>query len=74
MVPRKLVIAWIVSFICMMIMTGSAIQWANYVDRRSNKQWCTFFAVLDNNSSPPRNQTDIDRRKAFDDLTKGLGC
>lgn len=46
MVPRKLMIAWTASFIVMLIMTGSSIQWANYIDRRSNQRWCGLVSLF----------------------------
>lgn len=46
MVPRKLMITWIASFICMVIMTSASIQWAYYIDKRSNQRWCGLVVLF----------------------------
>lgn len=43
MVPRKLVIGWITTFLCVIVAASATIQWANYVDQRSNQRWCSLF-------------------------------
>lgn len=45
--PRKFMIAWGISFLCMLGLTGAAIQYANHVDRQSNQAWCELIGGLD---------------------------
>ncbi len=55
MVPRKLVITVISLFACMIIMTIVSVQWANYVDNRSNQRWCGIVLLFNNayKTNPP---------------------
>ena len=55
-VPHKLVYAWVVSLICMITVAGLAIQYANYVDRKSNQRWCGVVTLLDDayTANPPQ--------------------
>lgn len=46
MVPRKLMVAAVAAFLSMLIMTASSIQWANYIDRRSNQRWCELVVLF----------------------------
>lgn len=39
--------AWIISFATMLLLTLGAVQYANYVDRKSNQYWCELIAGLD---------------------------
>lgn len=45
--PRAFVVAWLVSFVVMLALTGAAMQYANYVDRKSNRAWCELITGLD---------------------------
>lgn len=76
MVPRKLIIAWLVSFICLATMAISAIMWANYVDRRSNQRWCGIVVLYDDRirTNPPTD--DMGRKAAleFTRLRKEFSC
>lgn len=55
MIPRKLVIAWIVSFLCLLIGVIASFQYANYVDRRSNMRLCGVVTMYtkENIENPP---------------------
>jgi hypothetical protein len=59
MVPKRFITTWIMSFICLAVMSAAAIQWAGYVDRRSNQRWCGIVVLLDNrNIAHPPPTTD----------------
>lgn len=76
MVPRKFVIAWIASFIVMFMMTASSIQWASYIDRRSNQRLCTVI-VLSNRASktyPPQSELIQQIAAAMFRLQKDYDC
>lgn len=45
--PRAFIVAWFVSFVVMIALTGAAMQYANYVDRKSNRAWCELITGLD---------------------------
>lgn len=45
--PKRLYTAWAISFVCMLGLTGASIQYANYVDRKSNQNWCELIVDLD---------------------------
>ncbi|MFY3742116.1 MAG: hypothetical protein HMLIMOIP_002580 [Candidatus Nitrosomirales archaeon] len=76
MVPRKLIIAWITTFLVTMIGVTLSAQWANYVDRRSNQRWCGIITILDdaNKSNPPK--TEIQKKLAtkFHEKRKEFRC
>jgi hypothetical protein len=46
LVPRKLIVVATVAYICMMALTAASIQWANYVDMRSNQRWCGIVTLF----------------------------
>lgn len=46
-IPRQFVIAWIISFLCMLGLTGGSMLYATHVDRRSNQQWCELIISID---------------------------
>lgn len=45
--PRAFMLAWLVSFVCMLALTGAAMLYANSVDRKSNQAWCELIVSLD---------------------------
>lgn len=77
MVPRKFIIAWIVTFVVMIVLTGVAIQWANYVDQRSNRRWCGIVQVFDeeyNNNPPKPNTVSYRLAPQFKELEAAFKC
>lgn len=62
MVPRKLIIFATTIFASMLIMTILSIQWASYIDRRSNQRWCGIVNLFNDTyeTTPPTN--DIGRK------------
>lgn len=45
MVPRKLVVTAVIAYLCLAIGFIASIQWANYVDRRSNQRLCGVITL-----------------------------
>lgn len=45
--PRGLIVAWVVSFLCMLGLTGGSMLYATNVDRNSNQKWCELIISLD---------------------------
>jgi hypothetical protein len=56
MLSRNLMRAWVASFVCMVILTGLSLEWANYVDYRSNHRWCGIIGLFNEayKETPPR--------------------
>jgi len=61
-VPKKLIRAWIASMVCMIIMTGASVQWAYYIDERSNRRWCGIVNLFNQayKENPP--PTEVGRK------------
>lgn len=74
--PRSWIIAWLTSFICMMALTGTAIQYANYVDRKSNQRWCGLFLILDDaySATPPQNEAGRKLAQEIAQLVRDFEC
>jgi len=76
MVPRKLVITAITAYVCLFIGVAGSIQWANYVDRRSNQRLCGVI-VLSNEAykSNPR-PTPVGQKlgNAMEKLSNDYDC
>ena len=76
MVPRKFVIAIIAGFLVLFVSNIMSFQYANYVDRKSNRLLCGIIVLSDNASqaTPPR--TDIERSAAqeFKRLRNSFHC
>lgn len=75
--PRRLIVAWVVSFLCMLGLTGGSMMYATYVDRRSNQNWCELIVSLDDGykSLPPdapARQRDFAER--INRLRRSLEC
>lgn len=58
MVPRKLIITWIVSTIVLILLFLTSFQYANYVDRKSNRYWCGIIELFNDTyaQEPPTSQ------------------
>lgn len=46
MVPRRLMYTWVAVTLVLFISILSSFQYANYVDRESNKQWCSVISLF----------------------------
>lgn len=56
MVPRKLMITIATVFACLLALNVATLQWANYIDQRSNKRWCNIVKIFNEtyqNEPPP---------------------
>lgn len=61
MVPRKLIFTWIATSVCLAILSVAAIQWANFVDRRSNQRWCGIVTVMNETYKENPPPTEIEK-------------
>ena len=64
MVPKRLMMAIIVGFLVLLIGNIAAVQWASWVDHKSNARWCGIVILFDdsNKASPPK--TDFGKQIA----------
>jgi hypothetical protein len=76
MVPRKLVIAVLTAFVVLFIGLLASFQYANYVDRRSNKVWCGIVVLFDDTykKSPPTFDTGKILAKEFVRIRQDFTC
>ncbi len=76
MVPRKFIITLITIAAVCLIAAGVAMQWASYVDDRSNQRWCGIVDLFNETyrESPP--PTEIGKKLAveFIQLDKSFHC
>lgn len=49
----------LVAYVTAWVFAAGSIQYANYVDTKSNQQWCELFVVLDGayTAEPPKTET-----------------
>lgn len=75
-IPHKFMYTWIVSFIAMALLTGAAIQYSNYVDRKSNERWCGVVVTLDNSyqKTPPQTAAGQDIAREMKKLRREFRC
>lgn len=76
MIPRKLIIAWLVSTVVLMVMIIASFQYANYVDRKSNSYWCGIVLLFTDTykKKPPPTETGKILAHEFQNLRTGFGC
>jgi len=75
--PRQFSYAWIASFVVMLVLTAASIQYANYVDRKSNRAWCKLIVSLDDRYQNPPADSEQDVKEfaaTIHDLRMQLGC
>lgn len=72
MVPRKVTTAVIAAFICAIILGLVAIQWTNYVDRKSNQRLCGVIALFTNTSTTDPVPANLSRDMAI--LSRNYKC
>jgi len=75
--------AWIISFVCMLALTGISIQYANYAvsqlneaERDNDRKWCDLVVFYTDyyRENPP--QTELQRRQfaLMEHRRTDLGC
>ncbi len=73
---RRLVRAWFMTLLSVMLTIGGGIWYINYVDRESNQLWCGLVPALDDRyrklTPTDADQADLFRRIA--ELRRGLDC
>lgn len=75
-VPRKLVITWVVSTFILFLLNIASFQYTNYVDRRSNGLWCGIINLFDDTyqKTPPPTSTGQILAREFNRIRKGYNC
>jgi hypothetical protein len=75
-IKRKFIVAWIVSYVCMMVMAIASIQWANYIDKRSNQRWCGIVNLFNETyvESPPPTEIGQILQIEFIKLQRDFKC
>lgn len=65
-----------VSYIVAIVMGVAAIQYAEYVDRRSNHQWCEIVKAVDASykERPPETPSGQELAAEFARLKQEFGC
>lgn len=58
------------------VIAGVSVQYANYVDRKSNQRWCDLLSTLDDayKSSPPQSPAGEKVAADIARLRKDFGC
>lgn len=74
--PRKLVVAWAISWCIMFILVLLSFQYTNYVDRRSNAQWCGIVNTFNETykKEPPSTQIGKILEAEFKTLQNFFRC
>lgn len=59
-----------------LVVAGVSVQYANYVDRKSNQRWCELLATLDDayRATPPRSPAGKKVASDVVRLRKDFGC
>lgn len=75
-IPKGVMYALIVSYVCALVSAIIAIQYANYVDRQSNQQWCTLIVSVDDayQESPATNPSGKRVAESIHKLRTDFGC
>src|SRR5215213_8187486 len=76
MIPRKLVMTWLISTLCLFVLSLANFQYTNYVDRRSNGFWCGIVVLFDDTYKKTPPPTEIGRKlaKEFGRIRTGYNC
>lgn len=76
MVPRKLVIAWVITTALLFTMILLSFQYADYVDRRSNQRWCGLVGLFNESYAERPPETDLGKKiaTAMAELPKSFEC
>lgn len=74
--PRRFFYGAIIALLCALFMGGTSIQYANYVDRKSNQRWCGIVRTLDDayRNTPPQSPTGRVFAEEMAKLRKDFGC
>lgn len=59
-----------------LVVAGVSVQYANYVDRKSNQRWCQLLSTLDdtNTDQPPRGPAGEQFARDISQLRTDFGC
>lgn len=68
--------AVVVACVSSLAMGVIAIQYAEYVDRKSNQQWCEVVVTLDNayTQTPPQTEAGQNLARAMKRMRHDFGC
>lgn len=81
--PKKFMVAWIISFVSMLGLTGASMQYANHAvqqqniqERESDRQWCDLIVFYTDyyREQPPRTDTQKRQQALMERRRTELGC
>jgi hypothetical protein len=76
MVPRKLLVTWVITTLVLFIAVVASFQYTNYVDRRSNRAWCGTVELFTNTykRTPPTTASGQILANEFVKLSQRFEC
>jgi hypothetical protein len=76
MVPKKLVVTAVIAYVCLVIGVILSVQWASYVDRRSNQRLCGVITISNDiyRTSPPPSDVKKKLSTAMEKLQSDYKC
>jgi hypothetical protein len=76
MLPRSLLIAWLISYVIIIIMFIVSMQYANYIDRKSNRAWCGIVLLFNETyeKNPPPTEIGKMLEAEFKHLRTDFRC
>lgn len=76
MVPRKAIISIIIAWFVLFVMVIGSYQYANFVDRRSNRHWCGIVNLFNDSykQEPPATAAGKVLEAEFKHLKEDFGC
>jgi hypothetical protein len=74
--PRSLWYALLAAFLSSLLMGGVAIQYADWVNRRSERKWCHLIVLLDRPYTERAPQSELGKAiaEALHKLRRDFGC
>jgi hypothetical protein len=75
-IKRKWIVAQVMFCVSMMLLAVMSIQYAAYVDRKSNQQWCGLVTAMDDEyaRTPPATPTGIGIAEEIHKLRIAFEC
>lgn len=76
LVPRKAVVALTIAWFVLFILVIGSYQYANFVDRRSNRHWCGIVTLFNESykQEPPTTATGKVLEVEFRHLEEDFSC
>ena len=75
-IKRKWIVAQVMFCVSMMLLAGAAIQYAGYVDRKSNQSWCELIDFYNDyyKKNPPATELQRQQAELMKKQSQRLGC